>query len=120
MNKKVLIVENDEEISGALSVRMNAKGLETVVAFDAATAPGVALAENPDLVLLDIAIPGGDGFMVAERIQQFGKLANKPVIFISSSRLQGLREKANEMGAVGFFENPFDTEKLMARVAEYV
>src|SRR2546426_11236994 len=67
--KRILIVEDDERIARALAVRLRAAGYETRMAHDGLAGFRAAVVEKPDLVLLDISLPAGDGFMVAERIQ---------------------------------------------------
>ena len=75
-----------------------------------------AAVENlPDLVLLDIGLPGGDGFTVAEKIQSLVRTPI-PMIFITASKQPGFRQKANELGAAGYFEKPYEAEELLAAI----
>jgi DNA-binding response OmpR family regulator len=114
--KKILIVEDDQKISQVLSIRLRAAGYEVAAAFDAVMASSVAVKTRPDLVILDISMPGGDGFQVAERIQLLGATAGVPMIFITASKKPEFRQKALELGAVGFFEKPYEPEELLAAV----
>jgi CheY-like chemotaxis protein len=114
--KRILIVEDDKKIVTALSVRLKAAGYETVAAFDAALAMGQALKSQPDLVLLDISMPGGNGFTVAERLQNSLVTAGTPFIFLTASKQPALRQKAMDLGAAGFFEKPYDADKLLAAI----
>ena len=66
MKKKILIVVDDKKISTALAVRLRATGYEVAMAYDAVLAFSTAVKHQPDLVVLDISMPGGDGFAVAE------------------------------------------------------
>ena len=113
---KILIVEDDKKIAMSLSVRLRAEGHETVVAHDAILALTVAMRERPDLAILDISMPGGNGIQVAERMQNNNNLAGTPMIFITASRHEGIREEAEATGAIGFFEKPYDIVELMSCV----
>ena len=110
--KKILIVEDDTRIALALSHRVKQAGYETIVAYDALTGLNSAVKIRPDLVLLDISMPAGNGFAVAERIQALLP-APTPIIFMTASKQTGLVSKAEQMGAVGFFEKPYNPERLM-------
>ena len=116
--KKILIVEDDKSIVMALTVRLRAAGYAVIVAFDAVMALGTALKHRPNLVLLDISMPGGNGFMVAERLQNSSLTAGVPMLFLTASKQPGLRERAQEVGAVGFFEKPYEATELLDAIAK--
>src|SRR5204862_506103 len=105
--KKVLIIEDDPTVASALNVRITSAGYGTVLAADAISAVSTALATRPDLILVDINMPAGNGFWVVERIHALipGRL---PVVFITASKEPGLAERAFAMGASGFIEKPYD------------
>lgn len=105
--KTVLIVEDDKQIALALGIRLTAMGYSIVSAGDAVMAVSQARKSEPDVILLDIGLPGGDGFVVAERLKQLAKTAVTPIIFITASKQAGLRERAAKLGAVRFLEKPF-------------
>ena len=115
--KKVLVIEDDRKIALALATRLKAAGYEASLAYDVLTGVNAAVKQRPDLVLLDISMPGGDGFTAARRIQTLVPSLT-PLIFITASKQAGLREKADELGAAGFFEKPYDAEQLLAAVRE--
>jgi CheY-like chemotaxis protein len=116
--KKILIVEDDKKIVTALTIRLQAAGYEVVVSYDAALAMTRAMDHQPDLALLDITMPGGNGFVVAERLRDSVDTASIPIIFLTASKQPGLREKALELGAVAFFEKPYDAQRLLATIAQ--
>jgi DNA-binding response OmpR family regulator len=113
--KKILIVEDDQNIAKALAIRLKAHGYGVTVAPDALSGVEVALKIEPDLVLLDISMPAGDGFMVAERIQNLVP-TETPMIFVTASRKPGLRERAKELRAAAFFQKPFNAEDLLGAI----
>lgn len=124
--KKILLVEDDDNIAKALGVRLKHQGYLTTVAPDAMTAVELAVKTQPDLALLDISLPAGNGFTVAERIQALLP-KETPVIFLTASKQPGLRDKARAMGAAAFFQKPYEAGEVLnavdlalhgARVAE--
>lgn len=113
--KKILIVEDDANISKALSIRLKSWGYQVRSAPDALSSVEVAMQFEPDLLLLDISIPAGDGFSVGERLQTLLP-KQMPMIFITASRNPELRERAKEIGAAAFFQKPYDAEELRYRI----
>ena len=110
--KKVLIIDDDEKVARALDLRVKSAGYQSVVAYDAVSGVVTAANVKPDAVLLDISMPGGSGFTVAQRINTL--LPYKiPIIFITASRKPGLSERARSLGASGFIEKPYDPETLL-------
>ena len=117
--KQVLIVEDDCKIAKALALRLNAAGYQTTLAQDGLSGVQCAAASLPDLVLLDISLPAGDGFSVAQRIQTHVPVPI-PIIFLTASHRPEFRERARALGAVGFFEKPFEAAALMRAVRQAV
>lgn len=110
--KTVLLVEDDQKVAMALGIRLKSMGYNVATARDAAMAIQAARKSRPDVVLLDINLPGGDGFVVAERLMNLVDTAVTPIIFITASKEAGLRERAMKLGAVRFLEKPFDATTL--------
>jgi two-component system, cell cycle response regulator DivK len=113
--KTILVLEDDPKIAIALAVRLEAAGYHVLTAPDGVRGLKIALVNRPDLILMDIWMPVGLGFSVAQRLKDLG-LRNIPVIFITASRLKGLREAATKLGAVGYFEKPYDPEQLLGTI----
>lgn len=117
--RKVLIVEDDEKIALALSLRLRSAGYDTCTAPDAVSGVRSALSLSPDLVLLDISLPAGSGFTVAEQVRRSNS-AETPIIFLTASKQPGFRERALELGAAGYFEKPYEPEALMTAVQQHL
>jgi|SRR5688572_5782435 len=113
--KKILVLEDDPKIATALAVRLEAAGHDVLTAPDGAQGLKIALQNRPDLILMDIWMPIGLGLSVAQRLRDLG-LTWIPIIFITASRLKGLREAATQLGAAGYFEKPYDAEELLAAI----
>ena len=113
--KSILIIEDDRKIAMALALRIKSAGYEAATAYDALTGLNAAVKNPPDLVLLDICLPVGDGFDVSKKIQTLLP-APTPIIFITASKQPGFRQKANELGAAGYFEKPYESEELLAAI----
>jgi len=117
MKKTILILEDDLRIATALSIRIEAAGYNVVTANDGLEGMKLALENPPDLILMDIWMPVGVGFSVAQRLRAVG-LGLIPIIFITASKQKGLRKIAHDLGAVGFFEKPYEPELLIAGIAQ--
>lgn len=113
--KKILIIDDDQKIAMALDLRLKAAGYQTALAYDAISGVNSAIKLQPDLVLLDISMPAGDGFTVAQRIQNLVPVST-PIIFLTASRQQNLKEKALSLGAVGYIEKPYESGALLAEI----
>lgn len=114
----ILVVEDDDHISMALKARLTHEGYDVAIAKDAVTAVTVARQVEPDVALLDINMPGGDGFDVAKRIDRIAPSGMVRKIFITASKDPALRQKAMDCGAVAFVEKPFTAEALLAAITE--
>jgi DNA-binding response OmpR family regulator len=115
-NNKILIIEDDEDMRRGLNLRLRASKYETAFASDAVMALSIAKKEAPDLILLDLGLPGGDGFVVLERMKNIGLLASTPVIVVSARDPQTNEKRALDAGAAAFFQKPVDNEQLMRAI----
>jgi DNA-binding response OmpR family regulator len=116
MKKKILVIDDDPKIVQALQIRLKSAGYEVLTAADGVYGLRLAMEGKPDLVLLDIMMPVGGGFSVAHRLRE--QASDIPVVFITASKQQELREMADTLGAVGFIEKPYEFEAVLALVTE--
>jgi DNA-binding response OmpR family regulator len=114
--KKILIVEDDQDMRRALNVRLRANDYDTAFASDAVEALSIAKKEKPDLILLDLGLPAGDGFMVMDRMKDISSLSCLPVIVVSARDPLGNKDRALSAGAAAFFQKPVDNGQLMAAI----
>lgn len=116
----ILLVEDDKNISLALSIRLQSMGYKVDSAEDAVYAMKAAVRCEPEVILLDINLPGGDGFVVADRLRASNKLWTTPIIFITASKDPKLKEKAAGYGASGYLEKPFRASQLADAIENVV
>jgi len=110
---KILIVDDDPDLRQALRLRLRANHYETVNAVDGYSAIAQAYKERPNLIILDLGLPAGDGFVVLERLQKDDKLSTIPVIVLSARDPQSSEKRALQSGAAAFFQKPADNAELL-------
>jgi DNA-binding response OmpR family regulator len=110
---KILIVDDDPDLRRALRLRLRANNYDTVHAQDGYSAISVAQKEHPDLIVLDLGLPAGDGFVVLERLQRLDALAGVPVVVLTARDPQNNEERALKGGAAAFFQKPVDNAELL-------
>lgn len=113
--KKILVVDDDEDMRRGLGIRLKANGYSVVFAYDAISATSMTRKEEPNLVILDIGLPGGDGFIVMERLASIAR-TSIPVIVLTGRDPSTVRERALSAGAKAFFLKPPDNDELLAAV----
>jgi DNA-binding response OmpR family regulator len=114
--KKVLIVDDERDIVKAVMIRLQGAGYEVVTAFDGAQGVFMAHKEKPDLIILDIRMPAGNGFSVAQRLKRSMHTFTIPVIFLTGSPEKDAEKKAMALGARFYIKKPYDPEELLDAV----
>jgi DNA-binding response OmpR family regulator len=114
--RKVLIVDDDKDVLKALSVRLRANGYGVAFAADGISAVSVARSETPDVIILDIGLPGGDGFTVMERLGGMIPTAQIPVIILTARDVAGNEARARAAGAHAFLQKPIDNDVLLETI----
>lgn len=113
MATKILVVDDDKDIQRLLAFRLGREGYETAFASDGVSAIGATRRESPDLILLDLGPPAGDGFTVLERLHGMPHLPTIPVTLLSARDPAQMRERAPAAGADSFIGKPFEIEQLL-------
>ncbi|MBI4611444.1 MAG: response regulator [Candidatus Rokubacteria bacterium] len=120
MSKRILVVEDQEDNRRIVRDLLMSAGYETI---EAATGEeGIALAEahRPDLILMDIQLPGLDGYEAARRIKANPALRGIPVIAVTSYALSGDEARALEAGCDAYVAKPFSPRELLSRIREFL
>ena len=112
--KKVLIVEDEKNIVDILRFNLQRSGYDTIEAYDGEDGLNKALAENPDLVLLDVMLPKMIGFDVCKTLCQQG--SSVPVIILTAREEEADKVLGLEIGADDYITKPFSMRELIARV----
>src|SRR5438874_13560023 len=113
---KILVIEDDPVALADLQARLEANGYVVARAADAASAMTVVNRERPDLILLDLGLPAGDGFLVLERLRKIKTLAAIPVLVITGRSDAETRKRVDAMGLAPVLVKPVDTEALLAAI----
>ena len=110
---RILLVDDDPDLLRALRLRLRANNYEVTTASDGYAAIASAQKERPSLIILDLGLPVGDGFVVLNRLQNSDALSGVPVIVLSARDPQNNEEKALKAGAAAFFQKPADNDELL-------
>jgi len=110
--KSVLLVDDDNTVLLGTGVRLKSMGYTVYTAKDAVSAVSAVVKNKPDVVVLDISLPAGDGFLVSDRLQRLVGSAATPIIFMTASTDPKLRERAMKQGAAAFLKKPFGATTL--------
>lgn len=117
MSKKtILIVDDNEDLTKGLKVLLRSHDYATVIAGDAVSAISTAKSEKPDLVILDLGLPAGDGYLVMERLSDIPTLSATPVIVVSARDREGHCKRSFDSGAKAFLQKPVDKEVLLSTI----
>ena len=118
--KKVLIVEDNEKNLYLLRFLIERLGHQVVEARDGKTGVEVTIAENPDIILMDIQLPVMDGYDTTRAIRSIESFKETPIIAITSYAMVGDREKTLEAGCTDYMEKPIQPENFIKRIQAYL
>ncbi len=115
MTHKVLLVDDDRRFQRLLNQKLRNAGFHVVFAEDGLGAVSAARKEEPDVILLDLGLPAGDGFSVLDRLHKHTQLSHIPILVVTAWD-EKVRQRALDAGATGFFEKPVDPEELIGEI----
>ena len=110
---RILVVDDDPAMVGAITALVGTEGHQVITAYDGLTAVRRYREERPDIVLLDLAMPGPDGFTVAGRIRAEGDV---PIVVVSGESSEEAKVRALGIGADDYLVKPFGRAELLARI----
>jgi len=111
-------VDDDRDVLKGLNIRLKANGYSVVFAADGIAAVSVARKELPDVIVLDIGLPGGNGFTVMERLGSILPVAQVPIIILTARDVSGNEARAHAAGAFAFLQKPVDNDVLLETIRE--
>jgi DNA-binding response OmpR family regulator len=117
-NKKILIVDDDPDVLKSMNVRLKANNFDTFFAADAISCIAEARKVEPDLIILDLGLPAGDGFLVMERLKAVPTLASIPVVVVSARDLRANQKRALQGGAKAFLQKPVNNSEFLAVIRQ--
>ncbi len=117
-SKKILIVDDDPDMRLALHVRLKANNYEVIFASDGITSIAEAREHMPDLIILDLGLPAGDGFRVLELLKANDSLSLIPVIVVSARDRNTSMDRALKAGAKAFLQKPVRNTELLSVIRQ--
>jgi two-component system, cell cycle response regulator DivK len=120
MSKRILVIEDQEDNRQILRDLLTSADFEVIEAVDGEAGLAAAAAHRPDLVLMDIQLPGLDGYEATRRIKADAVLRAIPVIAVTSYASSSDVDKARAAGCDAFVSKPFSPRQLLAKVREYL
>ncbi len=116
MGKKILFVEDEPDQVMVIKMRLEASGYEVITANDGLTGLKYVEDKRPDLVLLDIIMPGMDGIEVCKRLKANEKTKHIPVIAVTASGEEDLEKRCIEAGCSNVIKKPYDSKELLENI----
>ena len=116
MRKRILMIDDDRALTIAWRVRFEASGYDVRIALDGASGLRVAEDFAPDVIILDILMPGMNGFEVCRALKSHPVLSRIPVLFMSANVQDEASRQAMELGAAGFLPKPFTSGRVLEAI----
>ena len=113
---KVLIADDDKNLLTSLAIRLKAEGFDVLSAQDAYMAVAQCKKEHPDVLVLDINMPAGDGFSVQSRVDRMNHDRALPVIYLTGERSERVVQLAKARNAYAIVFKPFETSELVLKI----
>ncbi|MDP8233368.1 MAG: response regulator [Candidatus Saelkia tenebricola] len=111
--KKILVVDDEPDLRSLIQTRLEANGFDVVTAHDGTEALQKANKENPDVILLDVMMPAGDGFSVCQKLKAQSETRAIPIIFLTAKTLDRDEREGYALGAEYYIRKPFESEELI-------
>lgn len=116
---KILIVDDDVTITNLMKMLVSMEGHQPTTVNDSTKAVEIADAVHPDLITLDLMMPGLTGFELCEILHNDPRFANIPVIIVSAKDDSYSKEKAFQAGAADYLTKPFGVEDFIQKIKEF-
>ena len=120
MSKRVLMIEDHENNRRILRDLLTSKGYDVIEAVDGLDGVSAARTFRPDLIIMDIQLPGIDGYEATRRIKANSETKKIPIIVVTSYALSGDDVKAFEAGCDAYVAKPFSPRDILSKIREYL
>jgi DNA-binding response OmpR family regulator len=118
--KKILIIEDDYDLSALIMRHLRSADFDVLNVGDVIQGVQFARKEIPDLIVLDLMIPGGGGLKVLERLNQIPETQSIPIVVLTGVRDEETKKKVLEAGAVEYLEKPYNAQELLRSIEEHI
>jgi DNA-binding response OmpR family regulator len=118
--KRILIVDDEPDLLETVQINLEIEGYECLVAYDGFRGFERARKEKPDLIILDVMLPGMNGYKVCRLLKFDEKYKHIPIIMLTAETQDKDRQTGQETGADFYMTKPFSADKLLAKVREYL
>ncbi|MBN1319262.1 MAG: response regulator [Thermoleophilia bacterium] len=120
MQPTILLIEDNEQNRYLTTFLLEKHGYQVAAAGDGPTGVALAAKIKPDAILLDIQLPGMDGYSVAKALRECPSLDHTPIVAVTSYAMAGDREKALGSGCDGYLEKPINPETFVSQIESYL
>ena len=118
--KTILLVDDDQDFIFTMKIALEAKGYDVIIAKDGTQAIMTAQTKKPDMIILDIGLPAGDGFSVMRRIKSLCYIASTPIIVVTAENTSTYKDKSLNAGACDFFQKPIEIDELLGKIKKFI
>lgn len=117
-SKKILLIDDEKDFLSLLKDTLEIRDFEVAVVDNAVEAGMEFASKPPDLILMDIKMPGIDGLQAASAIRRNPSTKNIPIIVVSALSGESVKKEARKLGVAEYFVKPVDIEKLIRKIKE--
>ena len=120
--KKILIADDEQDVLDVLGKKITGSSYDVVTISDGREVIDGCKSAKPDLIILDIVMPGMDGYAVASMLRKERNLESTPIIFMTAKELEysGIQKRLSDLGFCDFIAKPFGFEELLAKIKEKI
>jgi len=120
MKNRILIIDDDKELVEMIRFRLEREGYSVITAFDGESGIEKAHREKPDLIILDVMMPGKDGFTVCDNLKSSADTCLIPIIFLSAKSQEEDQKLAYQLGSQFYIKKPYDPEVLLDTIRKAI
>lgn len=120
MTARILYIEDRNDNRLLVKRVLMAEGMEVIEAGDASEGISLAVEHKPDLILMDISMPGMDGYAATNEIRRLHELDTVPIVALTANVMKGDREKSLEAGCDGYIPKPIDIDRFPGEIMNYI